>query len=115
MILLTKLGVNPDFVRIIVIMVGMMLAYQPIYAETCDPYDQLFALKIAQEQFLWYADVQVGGKYPNFKLKEYERNGVVLDTREGEAELLEKYACDFLSFSCYGSGFKCFGHRCGGR
>ncbi|MBR3840216.1 MAG: family 1 glycosylhydrolase [Erysipelotrichales bacterium] len=86
------------------IKVGMMLAYQPIYGETCDPADQLFALKIAQEQFLWYADVQVGGRYPNFKLKEYERNGVVLDTREGEAEILEKYACDFLSFSCYGSG-----------
>ena len=84
--------------------VGMMLAYQPIYGETCDPYDQLFALKIAQEQFLWYADVQVGGQYPNYKLKEYERNGVQLDIRDGELELLKQYACDFLSFSCYGSG-----------
>lgn len=86
------------------IQVGMMLAYQPIYAETSDPKDQLYALKIAQEQFLWYADVQVGGQYPNFKLKEYERNGVVLEKQEGEEELLKEYACDFLSFSCYGSG-----------
>lgn len=86
------------------IKVGMMLAYQPIYAETCDPSDQLYALKLAQEQFLWYADVQVGGQYPNYKLKEYERNGVVLDQKDGEEALLKEYACDFLSFSCYGSG-----------
>lgn len=83
--------------------VGMMLAYQPLYAETCDPSDQLFVLKKAQEQFLWYADVQVGGKYPAFKLKEYQRKGIVLDIQPNEEELLEKYACDFLSFSCYGS------------
>lgn len=83
--------------------VGMMLAYQPLYAETCDPEDQLFVLKKLQRQFLWYSDVQVGGKYPNHKLKEYEREGIQLNVQEGELELLEKYACDFLSFSCYGS------------
>ena len=84
-------------------MVGMMLAYQPLYAETCDPADQLFVQKKSQEQFLFYSDVQMQGKYPNYKLKEYERKGVVLDTKEGDMELLEKYPCDFLSFSCYGS------------
>lgn len=84
-------------------LVGMMLAYQPLYAETCDPEDQLFVLKKSQNQFLWYSDVQVGGKYPNYKLKAYEREGIKLNTQEGDLELLEKYACDFLSFSCYGS------------
>lgn len=84
--------------------IGMMLAYQPLYGETCDPADQLLALKVAQEQFLWYSDVQVGGAYPNYKLKEYERNGVILDVQKGELDLLKNYACDFLSFSCYGSG-----------
>lgn len=83
--------------------VGMMLAYQPLYAETCDPEDQLFVLKKAQSQFLWYSDVQVGGKYPNYKLKEYEREGIKLNALDGDLELLEKYPCDFLSFSCYGS------------
>lgn len=80
-----------------------MLAYQPLYAETCDPEDQLLVLKKSQNQFLWYSDVQVGGKYPNFKLKEYEREGVKLNAQAGDLELLEKYSCDFLSFSCYGS------------
>ena len=84
-------------------MVGMMLAYQPLYAQTCDPEDQLFVLKKSQEQFLFYSDVQMTGKYPNYKLKEYERKGIVLQTEEGDMETLEKYPCDFMSFSCYGS------------
>ena len=68
--------------------VGMMLAYQPMYAETCDPEDQLFVLKKLQRQFLWYSDVQIGGKYPNHKLKEYEREGIQLNVQEGELELI---------------------------
>jgi len=67
-------------------MVGMMLAYQPLYAETCDPADQLFVQKKSQEQFLFYSDVQMRGKYPNYKLKEYERKGIVLDTQPGDME-----------------------------
>lgn len=83
--------------------VGMMLCYMPIYAETCDPQDQLFVLKKAQEQFLFYSDVQMTGKYPNFKLKEYERKGIVLKAEEGDLETIAAYPCDFMSFSCYGS------------
>ena len=84
--------------------VGMMLAYSPIYGETCDPNDQLLALNVSQRQFMWYADVQMTGRYPNYKLKDYERNGITLNLLEGDKELLETYPCDFLSFSCYGSG-----------
>lgn len=83
--------------------VGMMLAYMPLYAETNDPADQLFVLKKAQEQFLFYSDVQMTGKYPAYKLKEYERNGIVLPVREGDLETIADYPCDFMSFSCYGS------------
>lgn len=89
--------INPEF------QIGMMLGYQPLYAETCDPEDQLFILHKMHDLFYFYSDVQMTGKYPAYKLKEYERNGIHLDVREGELELLEKYTCDFLSFSCYGS------------
>ena len=88
--------INPE------IKVGMMLAYQPIYTLTCDPADQLYVMEAAH-QTLFYSDVQVGGRYPAYKLKVYERNGVKLLTEPGDYELLEKYAVDFLSFSCYGS------------
>lgn len=88
--------INPD------IKVGQMLLYQPTYAFTCDPADQIMVME-NQHKSLFYADVQTGGRYPAYKLKEYERNGIKLETEPGDYELLEKYAVDFLSFSCYGS------------
>ena len=82
--------------------VGMMLAYQPVYAFTADPGDQLLALK-KMDETLFFSDVQMLGRYPDYKLAEYERKGIRLNTEEGDLELLKKYPCDFLSFSCYGS------------
>lgn len=84
------------------IRVGQMLAYQPTYAYTCDPADQIMNME-AQHGTLWYADVQTGGAYPAYKLKEYERKGIVLDMADDDLELLRDYSADFLSFSCYGS------------
>ena len=84
------------------IKVGQMLAYGPVYTYTCDPADQILALE-SQQGTLWYSDVQTGGHYPAYKLKEYERKGIVLDDCQEDYELLEKYSADFLSFSCYGS------------
>ena len=83
--------------------IGMMLAYMPLYAETCDPADQLFVQKKSQEQFLFYSDVQMAGQCPIYKQKEYERKGIVLETQEGDYDIIAKYPCDFMSFSCYGS------------
>ena len=84
------------------IKVGQMLAYQPIYAYTCDPNDQLLIMERSKSG-LFYSDVQTGGHYPNYRLKQYEREGIVLETEEEDFELIEKYSADFLSFSCYGS------------
>ena len=88
--------VSPD------IMVGQMLAYQPTYAYTCDPADQLLVMEAAHRS-LWYADVQTGGAYPAYKLKEYEREGIELEMDADDLEMLATYPADFLSFSCYGS------------
>lgn len=82
--------------------VGQMLAYQPIYAYSCDPKDQLLAMQIEQK-VLFYADVQTGGRYPQSRLKQYQRDGIVLDTLPEDFTLICKYTADFLSFSCYGS------------
>lgn len=82
--------------------VGMMLAYMPVYAFTSDPADQWEALR-QNEEMLWFADVQMKGIYPPYKLAEYERKNIVLPGQEGDEELLLTYPADFLSFSCYGS------------
>lgn len=84
------------------ILIGQMLAYGPTYSYTCDPADQIMALE-REQTTLWYSDVQTGGFYPEYKLKEYERKGIVLDDTPEDYELIEKYSADFLSFSCYGS------------
>ena len=82
--------------------IGMMLAYGPVYAYTSDPVDQLLAQQ-AMNRTLFYSDVQMLGRYPNYKLAEYERQGITLPAKEGDLETIAAYPCDFLSFSCYGS------------
>lgn len=82
--------------------IGMMLAYGPIYGYTSDPKDQLLA-KIGEDNTFFYSDVQMLGFYPAYKLKEYERNHIVIPAQGDDMEVLKKGVCDFLSFSCYGS------------
>ncbi len=84
------------------IMVGQMLAYRPPYAYYSDPDDQIKRMQ-EMHKMLWFSDVQSGGRYPNYILKEYERHGVVLDDCLEDYELIKNYTADFLSFSCYGS------------
>lgn len=83
------------------IKVGQMLAYAPLYPYTCDPADQILQLEMSQHT-LFYSDVQTGGFYPEYRLKEYERKGIVLDDTPEDYELIKNYSSDFLSFSCYG-------------
>ena len=84
------------------IKVGMMLAYLLSYAYTCSPEDQIAVMEQQQDN-LFYSDVQMLGHYPPYRLKKYEREGIVLEDCPKDYELLEKYPCDFISISCYGS------------
>lgn len=88
--------INPE------IMVGQMMAYQPVYGYTSDPEDQLLVMEALQNT-LFYSDVQTGGHYPAYRLKRYEREGIHLETEPGDFKLIEAYTADFLSISCYGS------------
>jgi 6-phospho-beta-glucosidase len=84
------------------IKVGQMLAYAPLYAYTCDPADQILVLEQSQNT-LFYSDVQTGGYYPPYRLKQYEEQGIVLDDTPEDYDLIRDYSADFLSFSCYGA------------
>jgi 6-phospho-beta-glucosidase len=86
--------INPEF------KIGQMLAYSQIYGLTPDPADQLKAIQ-EMDKTLFYSDVQTGGHYPAQRLAYYKREGVVLDDKPEDYELLAKYSADFLSFSCY--------------
>ncbi len=81
---------------------SVVLAFGPVYGFSCDPADQLAALK-AQDRALFYSDVQMRGYYPNYKLAEYERKGIKIPALPGDWDILAEGICDFLSFSLYGS------------
>lgn len=82
--------------------VGQMLAYMPSYPLTCAPDDMVAALK-AEQETLFFSDVQTGGAYPQYRLNQYKEKGIVLEDTPEDYELMKNYSADFLSFSCYGA------------
>lgn len=90
--------------------VGMMLAYSALYPYTCDPADQVKVMQ-AKQEMLFYSDVQAGGRYPDYRLKQYERDGVKLDDKPEDYDLIKNYPVDFLSFSCYTSNVLTTHHK----
>ena len=90
--------------------VGMMLAYSALYPYTCDPADQVKVMQ-AKQEMLFYSDVQAGGRYPDYRLKHYERDGVKLDDKPEDYDLIKNYPVDFLSFSCYTSNVLTTHHK----
>ncbi|PXX75948.1 glycoside hydrolase family 1 protein [Dielma fastidiosa] len=79
---------------------GMMYAGYFTYANSKDPED-VWGNYAFQRNHLFYADVQCRGYYPNYKLKEFERDGIVLPTVKGDNEILQNGTVDFISFSYY--------------
>ncbi len=80
--------------------VGMMYGGLFSYPASCDPND-IIANQEFMKTFLFYPDVMCRGYYPSYKLKEFERKGIVLPKQEGDDELLMKGKVDFLSYSYY--------------
>ena len=80
--------------------VGNMIGYGIKYPNTCHPNDILKTWEEANEDY-FYCDVQARGYYPRYKLKEYERNGVVFSLNDKEKEILKSGTVDFISFSYY--------------
>ena len=81
-------------------MVGNMVAYGAQYPNTCHPEDNLKAKFVGRGSHFFF-DVQATGKYPNYKLKEYEREGINFSLTEEEQQVLLDGTVDFLSFSYY--------------
>ena len=80
--------------------IGMMIAYIPSYPYSCKPEDVMAALEFNREKE-FYMDVQVKGYYPNFKLKEFERQGVVIKKEVGDDEIIKEGVVDYIGFSYY--------------
>ncbi len=80
--------------------VGNMVAYGASYPNTPHPEDALRA-KFEDRGRHFFFDVQALGRYPDYKLKEYEREGIEFHLSAEEQQLLTAGTVDFLSFSYY--------------
>lgn len=81
--------------------IGMMIAYETVYPEDCNPLNYMENIKKLHQSSQFYCDVQCRGMYPNYKLKEFEREGIHIIKQENDDEILRKGTVDFIGFSYY--------------
>ncbi|PTQ83259.1 6-phospho-beta-glucosidase [Trichococcus patagoniensis] len=81
-------------------MVGCMLAGGSHYPYTCRPEDYQEAINRDREGY-FFIDVQARGKYPNYALKKFEREGLNIQMEAGDHAILAASPVDFVTFSYY--------------
>jgi len=86
--------INPDFE------IGSMVSHVPIYPLTSHPKDVMLAEESMRMRY-FFPDVQIRGYYPNYALKEFEREDLDIPILDGDAEILENGTVDYLGFSYY--------------
>ncbi|MCH4021515.1 MAG: 6-phospho-beta-glucosidase [Erysipelotrichaceae bacterium] len=81
-------------------MIGCMIAYEPIYAKTCNPQDYIEMTEANHKRY-WYMDVQAKGILPNYIQKYWQRMGWDIDVTEDDLRELAKGKVDYIGFSYY--------------
>ncbi|MDR2225843.1 MAG: glycoside hydrolase family 1 protein [Providencia sp.] len=80
--------------------IGCMICRLETYAESCNPEDQLQALKEDQIN-LFYPDVSVRGEYPTYMLRYFEENNINIQVEPEDFNVLKEGIADFISLSYY--------------
>jgi len=86
--------VNPKF------QIGCMIGYIPYYSDSCNPEDVLATMKREEEDY-FFLDVMVKGRYPYYKLKQYENLGIVIEKEEEDDKIISQGVVDYIGFSYY--------------
>ncbi|MFS0779874.1 6-phospho-beta-glucosidase [Neobacillus sp. 3P2-tot-E-2] len=81
--------------------IGCMLIYAPTYSYDCNPENVLHALQEERLFNNYCGDVQVRGAYPTFANRFFKENGINLEIKEGDLEIIKEGTVDFISFSYY--------------
>lgn len=82
--------------------IGCMLAGGAFYPMTCNPADIWEQQKDTRKNY-FFIDVQARGYYPNYALKEFERNNFMIPMLDDDEKVLRENTVDFISFSYYQS------------
>ncbi len=86
--------INPEF------KIGTMVSHLPIYPLNSNPENIMLAEESMRLRY-FFPDVQIRGEYPNYTLKEFEREGLEIPILEGDTEILKNGTVDYLGFSYY--------------
>ena len=80
--------------------VGCVFGITPMYPATCKPADVLHAFKMMDRDF-YQIDAMCTGRFPAYKLREYERCGIELDYREEDAQVFAADRLDWIGMNYY--------------
>ncbi|MDM8101660.1 glycoside hydrolase family 1 protein [Oceanobacillus oncorhynchi] len=79
--------------------IGCMIAGTPVYPLTPKPADMIETMQKERET-LFFADVHVRGKYPNYMKRYFKENDIHIEITDKDKGILEN-TVDFISFSYY--------------
>ncbi|MHC1681445.1 MAG: 6-phospho-beta-glucosidase [Clostridiaceae bacterium] len=82
--------------------VGCMLAGGLFYPYSCRPEDYFKGIEKDRDGF-FFIDVQARGYYPNYALKKFQKENIVIKMADGDEDLLKSHTVDYISFSYYSS------------
>ncbi|MDN3448826.1 6-phospho-beta-glucosidase BglA [Planococcus sp. APC 3906] len=87
-------AINPEF------KIGAMVSHVPIYPYSSNPADVMLAEEEMRQRY-FFPDVHVRGYYPSYVLKEFEREGYIIQMEPGDDDILRNGIVDYLGFSYY--------------
>ena len=87
-------AMNPD------LMIGCMIANEPLYGATCKPEDMLEMEKANQKRY-WMLDVHARGYVPAYVEKLWARKGYSIDLSDAERRVLAAGTVDYIGWSYY--------------
>lgn len=90
--------------------IGCMLSLSPIYPASCRPEDVFSAYELRRRS-LFYSDIQVQGKYPQYFSRIAKENQIVLQTESEDEDVLQRGVCDYIGFSYYRSSLHEYGMK----
>jgi 6-phospho-beta-glucosidase len=81
-------------------MIGCMIAFCPLYANTCNPQDQMEKTWADHKRY-WYCDVHAKGRIPQYMFRYWERMGFDVPVSDEEKTVLKQGIVDYIGFSYY--------------
>lgn len=82
--------------------VGCVFGITPYYPKSCKPEDVLVAFKSTDRDF-YQIDAMCNGKFPAYKLKEYERNDIDIHMTKEDEKAFANGRLDFIGLNYYAS------------